>query len=179
MDVNERLEASGDISADRRQKRVNRWLLLPVGVLAVAVIATFAGDRLDSGRPAVGSAVHSLLSNYIQPLRDEGMNVEVESTCHYRVQSDSDSEPWHLESHIRVDADRDDVADVLEGSVAVIKRDRPDWIMQQLAGDPGGGWNGTLVDLGGQTSIGVVRNNVAPSPNANLGWQQVCPYPSQ
>jgi hypothetical protein len=156
---------------------VNRWLLLPVAVLAVAMIATFAGDRLDNGPPSVGSAEHALIIHYIQPLRDAGMNVEVESTCHYRVRSDS--EPWQLESHITVDADRADVADVLEGSVAVIKRDRSDWLMQQLAGDPLGGWNGALMDLGGRTSIGVVRNNVAPSPNANLGWQQVCPYPSE
>ena len=141
------------------------------------MIGPVAVDRLDGGRPSVGSAEQALMTRYIQPLRKAGMNVEVESTCHYRVHSDS--EPWHLESHLTVDADRADVADVLDRSVAVIKRDRPDWIMQQLSGDPGGGWNGSLVDLGGRTSIGVVRNNVAPSPNANVGWQQVCPFPTQ
>jgi hypothetical protein len=108
------------------------------------------------------------------PLQSSGIDWTVENTCHLDLPSLPD-EPWHLEIRVRIDADRERVANILEADGVVLRRDRDPMSVQQERGDPAHGWNGVLESADGGTVPGLTYNNVPPGGLAEAGgWAEVC-----
>lgn len=98
----------------------------------------------------------------------------VENTCH--LERDSDDEPWHLEIQVGIDAEADEVAQILQAEGVAVARDREPMLVQQEPDDPAGGWNGALgPSRDGGSFLGLTYNNVALDglPDAG-GWAEVC-----
>ena len=112
---------------------------------------------------------------FIQPLEAAGLNYSVEEVCHYaRTNPD---EPWHFQIRVEVDADPDEVANVLASTVDIIERDRDPMTLQHYAGEPSRGWNGVLESDGEGAALSVVKNNVDLGGDLpSVGWLPVCAF---
>lgn len=150
--------------------------VLAVLVVLAAVVTAAIVDH-DWGRPSVATAERMLVERYLEPLRAAGIAYEVDRTCHYRTHLDD--EPWHLEVQITAAASGQQVADVLAGTIDVIRPDGPgSWHVQDVRNDPQGGWNAGLDEAApDRTLLSGVFNNVDPDLDANVGWQATCAFP--
>lgn len=135
-----------------------------VTVLLVTGCSTSPVDSVDS----------ALATHFLDPLREADISYAVENTCH--LQRHSDTEPWHLEVRVKIDADRDRLPGVFEARDVVVVRDRNPMTIQQEPDDSAGGWNGVLeARVGGASSLGLTYNNVALDGVAEAGgWAEVC-----
>ncbi len=118
----------------------------------------------------------ALATHFLDPLRDADISYAVENTCH--LQRHSDTEPWHLEVRVRIDADRDRLPGLFEARDVVVVRDRNPMTTQQEPGDPAEGWNGVLESRGDGESLlglGLTYNNDVLDGVAEAGdWAEVC-----
>lgn len=150
-------------------------VLVVLAVLAAVVTAAVVDH--DWGRPGVATAERVLVERYLEPLRAAGIVYEVDRTCHYRTHLDD--EPWHLEVQITAAASGQQVADVLAGTIDVI---RPDglgsWHVQDERNSPEDGWNAGFHEDGPErTVLSGVFNNVDRDLDTNVGWQATCAFP--
>ena len=142
----------------------NMILVVLVSVLLTAGCSASEVDAVDS----------ALDGHFLEPLQRADITFVVVNTCHLR--RDSDAEPWHLEVRVRIDDDRERVAQLLEAEDVVLDRDRSPMTIQQEPGNPAGGWNGVLeTSDGGASSLGLTYNNVdLDGVAAAGGWAEVC-----
>jgi hypothetical protein len=138
-------------------------------VIAGAVVSALLTAGCSSS--AVDGVRSALDGHFLEPLRQADVSFAVENTCHLR--RDSDAELWHLEVRVRIDADRHQVARILEAEDVVVT---DAMVIQQERGNPQGGWNGVLeVSAGGASSLGLTYNNVdIDGVDEAGGWAEVC-----
>lgn len=139
------------------------------------ITIALVGVLLTAGCSASTMDFDSALDgHFLEPLQQADIAFAVENTCH--LQRDTDSEPWHLEVRVRIDADRDRVAPLFEAQDVILDRDRNPMTIQQQPGDPAGGWNGVLeASDDGASSLGLTYNNVVVDGVAEAGgWAEVC-----
>lgn len=136
-----------------------------------------AGALLASGcssATTIAAVDAALAERYLEPLRSADIGFTVDNTCHLDLPSLPD-EPWHLEVQIKVNADTERVADVLEAEDVVLVRDRDPMVVQQERGKPQLGWNGVLESADDGSLLGLTHNNVTSGSFAEAGaWAEVC-----
>jgi hypothetical protein len=142
-----------------------------IGSTILAAAMLFAAGCATTAVESVNTA---LAEHFLEPFETAGIPYTVESTCH--LQRRTASENWHLEVRVQIDADRREVADILEAQGMVLARDRDPMHVQQEPGEPGLGWNGALESSNGGTQLGLTYNNVEPVGPAEVGgWAEACP----
>jgi hypothetical protein len=141
------------------------------GLVGAALVLLMAG----CGEPSsVGDAESRLSAGYRDVLSAAGITHVVDDTCHAHR---SPSEAWTLYVTVRVDASPERVAELLEDEGMVVLSDREPMLIQQTAGDPVHGWNGTLIASGAGTVLGLAHNGVtAPKAGRSIGWLEVCQF---
>jgi hypothetical protein len=151
---------------------VKRLSTLSLPLLAALLAVVSGCSREDS----VGVSETQFEDAFVRPLDASGLDYSVVGACHYARQDVG--EPWNFQIRVVVDADPNEVADALEATVDIIERDRSPMILQQYAGEPGRGWDGTLESHGEGTVLGVVKNNVTvDGDRPSVGWLPVCEFP--
>ena len=105
-------------------------------VLTTGLVAACADDS------SVDDSEAQLEEGYLVPLEAAGLSYTVDEVCHYERRTAD--EPWHLQVTMTVDAVPADVAAAIEGQVGVVRRDRQPMVVQQYAGEPNRGWDGSI-----------------------------------
>ncbi|WP_432573593.1 hypothetical protein [Kineococcus sp. SYSU DK005] len=136
---------------------------------------------------AVDDAEEQLSEHFLDPLTQAGITQVVQSTCRFGTDVDA---VWHLQAAIRLQAPKQQVADVLAGSDVFVEPEReprPVWQegTQPGAGGGGGlswpgegryGWHGNISTAGEDTLLRVVFNNAEHDGlGASIGWAELCP----
>lgn len=139
-------------------------------LLAVMVVGATACSS-----SAVDDAEGELVSGFLHPLVDAGVDVSVGDTCRLDLPSVPITSPWHLEARLVVDAEFDVVADLLEGEGMVLRRDRDRADVQQVRGAPTEGWNGVVEETDAGVLIAVTRNGVDVADRGGaIAWAEGC-----
>ncbi|PPK98171.1 hypothetical protein CLV92_102324 [Kineococcus xinjiangensis] len=148
------------------------------GLVLLAVVAAGCGGGVDD-------AEEQLAENFLDPLADAGITTVVEDTCRYGGMPVEGV--WHLQTHIRLHAPKEEVIDALaEGGGVFIESDREPRPVWQEGTQPGGGggwpgegrygWHGSVSAEGAESVLRVVFNNAEHDGLEGVtGWAEVCP----
>ena len=153
------------------------WTSTATATLIVLAVAGCGG--------AVDDAEEQLSEHFLDPLTDAGITQVVESTCRFGTNVD---EVWNLQVTVRLQAPKQEVADVLAGADVFVESDREPRPVWQDGTQPGGGegwnwpggghygWHGGISAAGEETLLRVVFNNAEHDGlEGSIGWAELCP----
>ncbi len=143
-------------------------------MVAVPIAVLLATVSCSSGRDVSGSEAQ-FDEAFLRPLDMAGLDYQIDEVCHYERRAPG--EPWHLQIAVSIDASPRVVARALAADVDIIRTDRDPMVLQQFAGRPGDGWDGSLEAQDQGTLLGVAKNNVAvDGDRPPIGWLPICDH---
>lgn len=153
------------------------WVRVVAATLAVSLAGGCATDE------PIGDLERMLVQTYLEPLRAAGIATSVTRAC--RILNAGDPEdtaetkpggrPWHLAVRIEAAAPIARVDRVLTAQDVVVRRDGDQAIIQQIADEPGRGWDGTLSGSGETSNLELEYGNLAHEDlTGMLGWADAC-----